>query len=153
MSARVEAMDPIRVAYVHHSGPLHQIYDTFATLMEWAALADVDVAAEQVLVVASDDPSLELGERTTYDAAITVKPDVEGTAVVGVEEVGGGRYAVVEHTGSYDSIPEGFRLAGEQASGDDLVVRSGPALVFIESQEGTPPDETVTALIYVPIEA
>ncbi len=153
MSARIERLPVTKVAYIHHSGPLHEIYDAFSMLMEWAALADVDVAEEQVLVVASDDPSLAVGERTSYDAAITVKDGVEGTVVVGIEEVGGGDYVVVDHIGGYDTLAEGFVAAGEAASADEYVVRRGPALVFIDSVEGTPPAESVAASIYVPVEA
>ena len=151
MTMRIEQLPEMRVAYIHHSGPLHQIVDAFSLLMEWAALAGVDVAEEQVLVVAQDDPELGLGRRTTYDAAITVKEGVEGTAVVGIETVGGGEYLVVEERGAYDEIATAFATASAQAAEAGRGIGPGPALVFFESEEGSAPVEEITALVYVPL--
>jgi DNA gyrase inhibitor GyrI len=151
MSLRVEHLPEMRVAYIHHAGPLHQIVDAFSLLMEWAALAGVDVADERVLVVASDDPELGPGERTSYDAAITVKEDAEGTAVVGIERVGAGEYAVVEQRGSYDDIATAFATAAREAAEAGRAVRPGPAIVFLDEQEGNGPDAWITASVYVPV--
>jgi DNA gyrase inhibitor GyrI len=151
MSLRVEQLPGMRVAYIHHTGPLHQIVDAFSLLMEWAALAGVDVAEEQVLVVASDDPLLGPGEQTNYDAAITVKSDAEGTAVVGIEQVGDGEYALVEVSGTYDDIATAFATAAAQAAEAGREIRPGPALVFFQEQTGSGPATVVAVEVYVPL--
>ena len=151
MSLRVERLPSMRVAYIHHSGPLHQIVDAFSLLMEWAALAEVDVAEEQVLVVASDDPFLGPGERTNYDAAITVKEDAEGTSVVGIEDVGGGEYALVELSGTYDDIATAFGAAAKDAADAGREIGPGPAIVFFQEQTGSGLVAAVTASVYVPL--
>jgi AraC family transcriptional regulator len=151
MSLRVEQLPRMRVAYIHHAGPFHQIVDAFSLLMEWAALADVDVAEEQVLVVASDDPFLGHGERTAYDAAITVKEDAQGTAVVGIEEIGGGEYALVEVSGGYDDIATAFAAAAGSAADAGRGIASGPAIVFFREQSGSGQDASISADVYVPL--
>ena len=151
MSMRIENLPPMRVAYVHHHGPYHEIGDAFAILMEWAMLAGIDVADEQVLAVSDNRPASAGSARERYDAAITVRDDVEGTAVVGIETVEGGDYAVVEHIGSYDTLGEAYRRAGDEAAAHGWTMRPGPALEFFENDPvSTAPGELRT-YVYVPV--
>ena len=151
MSVRFEKLPPTRVAYVHHHGPYHEIGDAFAILMEWAMLAGVDVADEQVLAVSDNRRGSSDPVRERYDAAVTVKDGVDGTAVVGIETVGGGDYVVVEHVGPYDTLAEAYERAGDEAAASGWVPRPGPALEFFENdQESTEPEELRT-YVWIPV--
>jgi AraC family transcriptional regulator len=152
MSARVENLPPMRIAYVHHHGPYHEITDAFAILMEWAMLAGIDVADEQVLAVSDNRPGSPGSARERYDAAVTVKDGVEGTAVVGIEVVGGGDYVVVEHVGSYDTLSDAYRRAEEDAVADGWTTRPGPALEFFENDPQTAGPDDLRTYVYVPVE-
>ena len=151
MSVRVENLPPMRVAYVHHHGPYHEIGDAFAVLMEWALLAGIDLADEQVLAVSDNRPGSPGSEGERYDAAVTVKDDVEGTAVVGIETVGGGDYLIVEHVGPYDTLDEAYRLAGEDAAANGWAQRPGPALEFFENDPETTEAPELRTYVYVPV--
>ena len=151
MSVRIENLPPMRVAYVHHHGPYHEITDAFAILMEWAMLAGVDVADEQVLAVSDNRPDSTEAERERYDAAITVRDDVEGTATVGIETIGGGDYLVVEHIGPYDTLGEAYRRAGDEGAANGWTQRSGPALEFFENDPSTAAPEELRTFVYLPV--
>jgi AraC family transcriptional regulator len=151
MTPRIETLEPTRVAYVHHHGPYHEIGDAFAVLMEWAMLAGIDVADEQVLAVSDNRPGTPGSERERYDAAITVKDDAEGTATVGIETVGGGDYLVIEHVGAYDTLNEAYRRAGEEAAANGWTERPGPALEFFENDPSNTPEEALRTYVYVPV--
>jgi AraC family transcriptional regulator len=151
MTVRIENLPPMRVAYVHHHGPYHEIGDAFAILMEWAMLAGVDVSDEQVLAVSDNRPGSPGSERERYDAAVTVKDDVEGTAVVGIETVGGGDYVVVEHVGPYDTLNEAYQRAGENAASEGWTEGPGPALEFFENDPESAASEDLRTWVWVPV--
>ena len=151
MSVRVENIPPTRVAFIHHHGPYHEIGDAFAILMEWAMLAGVDVADEQVLAVSDNVPDPAASPRERYDAAITVKDDVEGTGTVGIETVGGGKYLIVEHIGPYDTLTEAYRRGGEQAAANGWKVRAGHCLEFFENDPVSCAPEELRTYVYIPV--
>ena len=151
MSVTFEELPAMRVAYVHHTGPYHEVVDAFATLMEWAMLAGVDVADEQVLALSDHRPGSGSAVEERYDAAITVKDDVEGTAVVGIETVEAGWYAAVEHPGSYDTLSEAYAEASDGAASQGWAIRRGPALEFFENDPTTTGINDLRTWVYVPV--
>jgi DNA gyrase inhibitor GyrI len=153
MSYSFDTLGPLRLAYIHASGPLHEIPDAFSQLMEWAALAGLDVLDEMSMVLVRDEPGEALGSRTTYDAAITVGPDVEGTSVIGIEELPASKYAVKEHDGGYDSLAEELGTCTAECDVEGLRIAEGPAIIFLDEVVGEAPDERVTARVYIPVVA
>lgn len=154
MTFETDTLGPLRVAYVHTTGPLHEIPDAFSQLMEWAALAGIDVLDEMTMVVVRDDePGTHLGASVSYDAAITVGADVEGTAVIGIEELPEATYAVRPHTGSFDTLADELGGCGDDCRAAGMDVAAGPALIFVDQVMGERPTEEVTGRVYVPIDA
>ena len=151
MTARIEELPAMRVAYIHHTGPYHEITDAFAILMEWAMLAGVDVADEQVLALSDDRPGSGSSVTERYDAGITVKDDIGGTATVGIETTEAGSYVVVEHVGSYDTLSQAYVQAAEDAASDGWVPRSGPALEFFENDPSEVSIDELRTWVYLPV--
>ena len=149
MAVTVEILPPIRVAYVHHVGPMSEIADAFSTLMEWAALAGVDVEDEQVLVVSHDDPATSRPDEQRYDAAITVQQDVEATSQIAITTIGDREYVVGDYAGPYAGIADAYRSARRDASDMRITLDDGPNLEFLVDVPQSPDD--IDAVIYLPM--
>jgi DNA gyrase inhibitor GyrI len=151
MSYSFDDLGPLRLAYVHADGPLHDIPDAFSQLMEWAALAGLDVLDEMSMVLVRNEPGGRLGADANYDAAITVGPDVEGTSVIGIEELPASKYAVKGHRGSYDELALALGTCSEECETAGLRIAEGPAVIFLDDVIGQRPSEEVIARVYIPV--
>lgn len=151
MSYSFDVLGPLRLAYVHTDAPLSEIPDAFSQLMEWAALSGLDVLDEMSMVLVRNEAGATLGEQTSYDAAITVGPDVEGTSVIGIEELPASKYAVKGHRGSYDTLALELGTCSDECGTAGLQIADGPAVIFLDDVIGERPDETVIARVYIPV--
>jgi AraC family transcriptional regulator len=72
---------------------------------------------------------------------------------VGVQEVGGGEYAITTHRGPYENVAQTIaRLCGEWLPASGREPRSAPVLaIFRNFPPDTPPEDLLTD-IYLPLE-
>jgi AraC family transcriptional regulator len=150
MEIEVKKLPPMRVAIVAHTGPYQQIGPAFQRLAELAGRAGLFLPGAQMLGLYFDDPRTVPAEKLRSAAAITLS---HGTPVPdGLTEanVPGGRYACVNHLGSYDGLPATWQRF-VQAFGAAHQRGAGPSLeVYRNTPETVPVDELVTELC-VPI--
>ena len=95
-----------------------------------------------------DDPQITPPDKIRYDACVTVDASVTGEGEVGIQTVGGGRYAVTTHKGPYANLEatyaelmgKWFPQSGERI-GDNLCFEH-----YLNDPDTTPPDELLTDL-------
>lgn len=146
LSARVQDLGVMKVAFVRHVGPYNQVGSAWDRLMMWAGSRGVFRGAPILFGIVHDDPEITPPERMRYDAAIAVTDDITVDNDIGLQSVGGERYVIVTHRGSYETIGDTYaRLCGEwlPCSGAELL--HAPTLEFYRnSPKTTPPENLMT---------
>lgn len=152
MEVRTKNVDAMRVAFIRKTGPYNQCEDAWSRLCAWAGPKGLLGGGAQYLGVGHDDPQVTPPDKIRYDACVTVDPTVEGEGEVGIQTVGGGRYAVATHKGPYENLENTYaELMGRwlPQSGERL----GSNLCFElyrNDPQSTPPEELLTD-IYISI--
>ncbi|NVN99488.1 MAG: AraC family transcriptional regulator [Geobacteraceae bacterium] len=62
----------------------------------------------EMIGIGHDDPDITAEEKIRYDACITFSGEVKPEGEVGVQTIGGGRYAVFLHKGAYAGLKEAY---------------------------------------------
>jgi AraC family transcriptional regulator len=153
MNVRIETVSPRRVAFLRHVGPYREVGPTFGKLMAWAGPRGLLGPGTMVMGVAHDDPEVTAPDKLRYDACITVNNGFTPQGEVGVQEIGGGEYAITTHRGPYDLVNETIaRLCGEWLPTSGREARSAPCLgVFLNSPQNAAPADLLTD-VYLPLE-
>ncbi len=153
MEVTIKRLDPVRVVFVRHVGLYSSVGDTWGVLYRWAVSHGLVGGKSVALGVAYDDPDVTPADRLRYDACMTVDKLIEPEGEVGLQQVGGGDYAVGRHVGPYDELPDTYaRIFGEWLARSGREARSAPALEFyLNDPMSTPPEELMTD-IHIPLE-
>jgi AraC family transcriptional regulator len=146
MEVRMETVPPMRVAFIRKTGPYNQCEDAWERLCAWAGPKGLLRADTRFLGVGHDDPQVTPPDKIRYDACVTVDGTVEGEGEVGIQTVGGGRYAVTTHKGPYENLESSYAelmggwlpLSGERL-GDNLCFE-----LYLNDPQSTPPEELLT---------
>ena len=146
LSARVQSLGVMRVAFVRHVGAYDQVGAAWDRLMMWAGRRGVFRGAPTLFGIVHDDPEITPPERMRYDAAIAVTDDIAAENDIGIQSVGGERYVVVTHRGPYETIGDTYaHLCGEWLPGSGAELLHAPTLEFYRnSPKSTPPDDLIT---------
>jgi AraC family transcriptional regulator len=138
---------------VRHTGPYRQVRKAWERLISWAAPLGLLGPNTLAIGVAHDDPDVTSKDKIRYDACITVDQQVTIQGDVGLQEVGGGRYAVTMHRGPYENVSQTLaRLCGEWLPASGCEPRSSPCLAIHHNFPPDTPAEDLLTEIYLPIE-
>jgi AraC family transcriptional regulator len=154
MDVRIESVPVRRVAFMRHTGPYRNVGQVWERFMAWAGPRGLIGPNTVMLGVGHDDPQVTPADKLRYDACMTVGEYFKPEGEVGVQEVGGGEYAVVTHRGPYDTIGQtAARLCGEWLPASGREPRPAPMFeIFRNSPQDTPPADLLTDL-YLPLAA
>ncbi len=152
MDVTLETLEPMRVAFVRHVGPYHEVGQAWETVCMHLGKEGLLGPDARFIGVCYDDPEVTPPEKIRYDACITVGPDFQGEGPVGVQTLAGGDYAKVTHEGPYDRLNETYAwLFGQWLPQTSYDLRSEPSLeVYLNDPNGTEPEDLLTD-IYAPI--
>ncbi|MEZ7198367.1 AraC family transcriptional regulator [Pseudodesulfovibrio karagichevae] len=153
MEVRIENVDAMRVAFIRKTGPYNQCEDAWKRLCAWAGPRGQLGGDAKFLGVGHDDPQVTPPDKIRYDACVTVGADAEGEGEVGIQTVGGGRYAVTTHKGPYGNLEGtyaelmgGWLPQSGERLGDNLCFE-----LYRNDPQSTPPEELLTD-IYISLE-
>lgn len=153
MEITIKRLDPVRVVFARHVGPYDQVGGTWGMLYCWAGPRGLLRSKATAFGVAYDDPDVTPADRIRYDACITVDTLVEPEGEVGLQQVGGGDYAVGRHVGPYSDLPKSYaRIFGEWLSQSGREARSAPALEFYRNDPTSTPPEKLITDIHIPLD-
>ena len=153
MEASLKKMNAMRVAFVRHVGPYHEVGPTWGKLCAWAGRRGLFGPQTVLLGLGHDDPCVTPPERIRYDACIVVGDQVQAEGDIGIQTIPAGEYAVAIHRGPYAGLAQTYaRLCGEWIPQQGRELRSAPAIeIYRNNPNDTPPEELVTE-VCVPLE-
>lgn len=108
MEVTVRTIDPMRVAFVRHTGPYLECDSAWETLVRWADRIGALSMSTQFIGISYDDPNVTPSDKLRYDACITIADGIEGEGEVGVQDIPGGEYATYLHIGPYEKLEQAY---------------------------------------------
>lgn len=153
MDVRIEKIEPMTVVFMRHVGPYQEVGPTWEKLGAWAGRRGLFGPDTVCLGLCHDDPEATPPDKIRYDACIQVTDDVEPEGDIGVQEIGGGEYAVTVHRGPYEKLSDTYaRLCGEWLPQIGREPASAPSFeIYRNNPQNTPPEELITE-IHVPLQ-
>ena len=153
MDVRIKKMNPIRVAFVRHTGPYSlcgNAWDKLLTYMGKEGLIGGDLL---FIGICYDDPEVTPPDKVRYDACVAVDDNFAPIGEIGVQVIDGGEFAVTTHFGPYDKLGETYgKLFGQWLPRSGRELRSSPCFeVYLNDPQGTDPKDLITD-IYMPLE-
>lgn len=153
MDVRIENREPMRVAFVRHTGPYKEVGPTWQKLCAWAGPRGLFGPHTVMLGLCHDDPDVTPPDKIRYDACLTVGDNVEPEGDAGVQVIAGGDYAVTTHRGPYEKLADTYAaLCGQWLPTSGRELRSAPGYeIYRNNPQDTAPENLVTD-IYMPLE-
>lgn len=104
------------------------------------------VFGTECIGISLDDPNITAVEKCRYEACITCENDIEVEGRIGVKTIKGGRYAIFEHKGPYETLINAYNyICGEWLPNSDYELRELPCFeVYLNSLENTKPENLKT---------
>ena len=153
MEVRIDTLEPMRVAFVRHVGPYHEVNVAWDRLCMQLGKDGLLGPGTKFIGICYDDPEVTPPEKVRYDACVTVDSDFAAADDIGVQTIGGGEYAVTTHIGPYELLGQTYaKLLGQWLPRSGRELRSEPSLEFyLNTPESTDPEDLITD-IYAPLE-
>lgn len=153
MEAKIERMEPLRVAFVRHVGPYEQCGAAWGRLCGWAGPRGLLGPRAQMFGLCHDDPDVTPADKIRYDACLVVGADVAADGPVGVQETVGGDYAVTRHHGAYSGFADTYAtLMGQWLPAHGYEPLPGlPSIEFYRNSPDQTPEEQLVTDICVPV--
>jgi AraC family transcriptional regulator len=152
LAVRVEAVKPMRLAFMRHTGPYADVGGTWMRLLTWAGMKGLMGPQYVILGIVHDDPDVTPPEKVRYDACIVVDDRVRPEGEVGIQQIEGGLYGITTHRGPYDRLGETYlRLCGEWLPANRYETRSAPCFeLYRNSPHNTAAQDLLTD-IHLPL--
>jgi AraC family transcriptional regulator len=152
MDVRIERVVPMRVAFMRNIGPYNTCGATWEKLCRWAGPRRLLGPRTLFIGLSHDDPQITPPEKLRYDACFTVGKEFTPEGEVGVQEIGGGEYAVTTHRGPYEKLNETYAtLCGQWMPAHGRELGSAPCFeIYRNDPNSTPPEDLITD-VYVPL--
>ena len=146
MDVQIKTIPPMRVAFVRHVGPYMEVGQAWGRLFAWAGPRGLVGRGPKMIGVCHDDPEVTPPEKIRYDACLVVGDSVRPEGDIGVQEIGGGEYAVTVHKGPYENLGQTYaRLCGEWLPASGREMRASPPLeVYLNSPQTAAPADLLT---------
>jgi len=149
----IRSVPVMPIAFLRHVGPYDRVGESWSKLFAWAGPRGFLGPHTKAVGVVLDDPEVTEPERLRYDAGITIDKEIKPCGEFGVQDIGGGEYAVAGHRGPYSGLGETYvKLCGQWLAAAGREPRSAPAFeIYCNSPRDTRPEDLFTE-IYVPLE-
>ena len=153
MDVHIQRLEPLRVAFVRHVGPYHEVGRAWDTLCTQLGAQGLLGAGSVFIGVCHDDPEVTPPEKIRYDACVSVDANCRPEGEIGVQTLEGGEYAVTTHEGPFERLGSTYaRLLGQWIPRHGRTLRTAPSLEFyLNDPETTDPEDLLTD-IYAPLE-
>jgi AraC family transcriptional regulator len=136
MDVKTETLPGLRLVALRHTGPYHEIGRAFGRLHE--IIARTALPHRQLVALFHDDPRETPAAQLRADAGVIVDEGVAVPPGLAEQRIPAGRYATVEHRGSYEGLGDAWmRFSGDVAAATGHVHARG---VTFERYDNTPMD-------------
>lgn len=139
-AAEIRAPGAFRFAYVRHRGSYDTVPHAWQTFVAEASAAALLGPHTQLVGRYWDDPDITPADRQRYDVGYAVPTGTPAPPGYSIDRLGGGRWAVMVHTGPYTTLSETYiDLVGRWLPQEGLMAADGPCIeVYLNSPEDTP---------------
>ena len=146
MEAAIEFFPKTKALFVRHVGPYAECGKAWEKVCAYAGRKGYFRGAPLVAGLCHDDPEVTAPERIRYDACLGLGEDVEPEGEVGVQEIGGGEYAMAVHEGPYENLHKTYAaLFGEWGPQSGREFAAAPSIeVYLNDPQTTPPEALLT---------
>jgi AraC family transcriptional regulator len=154
MEVSVKNVPLMRVVFVRVIGPYSSTAgQAWGKLCSWAGRKGLMRGKPTFVGVSHDDPEITPPDKVRYDACLVVQHDVAPEGDFGLQELGGGDYAVAVHKGPYERLSESYAfLCGQWVPQSGYRLRSVPPFeIYLNDPNSAKPEDLLTEL-YLPIE-
>ena len=153
MNVTIKTVEPMRVAFMRHIGPYHEVGAIWDTLLPTLGKEGLIGGDAVFLGVCHDDPDVTPPEKLRYDACVNVDEDFAPSGEVGVQTIPGGEYAVTTHFGSYQKLGETYaKLFADWLPRSGRELGSTPCFdIYLNDPGSTEPEDLLTD-VYVPLQ-
>lgn len=153
MKASIEFFPRTKVVFVRHVGPYKDCGEAWRKVCAYAARKGYFRPDALVVGLCHDDPEVTPPERIRYDACLALGDEVQPEGEAGVQEIGGGEYAMVEHEGPYENLHATYAaLYGQWGPQSGREFAAAPSIeVYLNDPRNTPP-EALRTKVYALLE-
>jgi AraC family transcriptional regulator len=153
INVKIERVEPLRVAFLRHTGPYREVSATWDKLLPALGKEGLLGGDSQFIGVCHDDPEVTPPEKIRYDACVTIDAPFTLMGDIGLQTIAGGEYAITTHFGSYEKLGSTYaKVLGQWLPRSGRELRSAPCFeIYLNDPESTEPEELLTD-IYVPLE-
>jgi AraC family transcriptional regulator len=152
LTVEVKELPAFRIVFLRHVGLYSQVGPTWGRLMSWAGMHGLLGAHTRTIGLVHDDPDITPADKVRYDAAVVVNRAVEPEGEFGITEIPGGKYAVFEHRGPYETLGKTYqRFFGGWLPKSGRELRDSEAFEeYLNSPLSARPEDLLTR-IHVPL--
>lgn len=108
----IKKIESMRVAFVRHIGAYDNILETWLQLANAVGITYLLSDQAKRISIAYDAEELTPTDKLRYDACITLDglPNFKPSGKVGVQEIKGGKYAIITHHGPVEKIESTYQI-------------------------------------------
>ena len=151
---KIKIMQPIQVAFVRHVGPYNDLSSVWLGLINEIGMAHF--LSEKTLKISIPYDSIETTpeDKLRYDACVTINdlPIFKPKGAIGMQTLHGGKYAVITHHGSLETIDKTYEyLFGVWLAQSNYEPADYPNFMLHHKIPFQTPTEELMTEIYLPI--
>jgi len=152
LPVEVKELPPVRIVFLRHVGPYSEVGATWGRRMSWAGMRGLLGPRMRMIAIVHDDPDITPADKIRYDAAVVLNHAVEPEGEFGVTEIPGGKFAIFEHRGPYETLGKTYqRFCGGWLPKSGHELRDAEAFEeYLNSPMNTRPENLVTR-IHMPL--
>ncbi len=152
MEARVEEFKPMNVAFIRHVGPYAECHSAWEKLCGHPAVAQTFGPDTLCIGLCYDDPDVTEADKIRLDVCVTVPADFQPGDGINVQQIEGGKYAVLTHRGSYDGLHDCYRwLYGTWLPDSGYETKGSHSMEIYRNNPDETPEEDCLTDICVPL--
>jgi AraC family transcriptional regulator len=154
MEVSLKNVPPMQVVFVRMVGPYAESAGpAWGKLCAWAGRKGLMRGKPVFIGLSHDDPDITPPDKIRYDACLVVTGEVAPEGDIGVQQVGGGDYAVALHKGPYERLSETYAfLCGQWVPKNGYRLRTVPPFELYVNDPGSARPEDLLTEVYQPVE-
>ena len=153
LEVAITSFDPAKVAFVRSVGPYGSGWLAWRKLLAWAREHELLKKGTRLIGIRHDCTNVTPPDKCRYDACITVDERFVPKGDVGIQEIGGGKHAVVSHHGYYGTRFGIYaQLCNQWAPVNRRKLRAAPVFEVYRKDIKLPSPWNIITTIHFPLE-
>ncbi len=149
----IKNIDPIKVAYIRHTGAYNEVGKVWERLIKFAYKKNLVFFKIKTIGIVHDSPEITGEQHIRYDACIAVRKEIKPESEIGYKVINGGKYAVFKYKGAYQKLGEAYDyIYAHWLPNSTFQLADEPAFeMYLNSPYKEKPENLLTD-IYIPIQ-